>query len=138
MKLHWYDGNQVPGQLAGRKIQAYGVMGVLFIGEKGDLFSDYTRHQFFPKDKTTRLEIPEMTIPNSTGHYQEWITACKTGSETTCNFDYSGALTEAVLLGNVAFRSGKKLHWDAATMSAVNHPAAEQYLRREYRKGWEL
>lgn len=62
----------------------------------------------------------------------------KTGSATTCNFDYSGALTEAVLLGNVAFRTGQRLAWDADALKVTNCPEAEQFLRREYRKGWEL
>ena len=81
---------------------------------------------------------PARTIPNSIGHHKEWVKACKTGSPTTCNFDYSGALTEAVLLGNVAYRTGKKLYWDPAKLVATNCPEADQLLRREYRKGWTL
>jgi len=76
--------------------------------------------------------------PNSPGHHQEWISACKTGSTTTCNFDYSGALTESVLLGNVAYRTGKQLQWDAEHLKAANCPEAEKLIRREYRKGWSL
>ncbi|MFO7904240.1 MAG: gfo/Idh/MocA family oxidoreductase, partial [Pirellulaceae bacterium] len=72
------------------------------------------------------------------GHHQEWITACKTGAATTCNFDYSGALTEAVLLGNVAFRAGEKLQWDAENLKTPNCPEADRFVRREYRKGWSL
>ena len=52
---------------------------------------------------------PNARSHSSIGHHAEWIAACKTGSPTTCNFDYSGALTEAVLLGNVSYRSGKPL-----------------------------
>jgi hypothetical protein len=72
------------------------------------------------------------------GHHREWIQACKTGGPTTCNFDYSGPLTEAVLLGNVAFRAGSKLQWDAENLKATNCPEADRYVRREYRHGWEL
>ena len=64
--------------------------------------------------------------------------ACKTGAPTTCNFTYAGWLTEANHLGNVAFRVGKKLNWDAANLKATNAPEADQYIRREYRKGWSL
>ena len=80
----------------------------------------------------------EPTIPASVGHHNEWINACKTGSVTTCNFDYAGAVTETVLLANVAFRHGSKIEWDAAKMRIPNAPSAEQYLRREYRNGWTL
>ena len=64
--------------------------------------------------------------------------ACKTGEPTTCNFEYAGWLTEANHLGNVAYRVGKKLEWDAATMKATNCPEADAFIRREYRKGWKL
>jgi hypothetical protein len=82
--------------------------------------------------------IPPATIPNSIGHHAEWIEACKTRGPTTCNFDYSGALAEAVLLGNVSYRSGQRLEWDADRLVATNCPDAAQYLRREYRSGWTL
>ena len=61
-----------------------------------------------------------------------------TGAPTTCNFAYSGALSEAVLLGNVAFRVGKKIEWDGEKMKATNAPEADKYVREEYRKGWAL
>jgi hypothetical protein len=68
-------------------------------------------------------------IPESIGHHKEWITACKTGSPTTCNFDYGGALTEMVLLGNVAYRAGRKLKWDPVHLKATNCPDADRDLR---------
>ena len=64
--------------------------------------------------------------------------ACKGQGKALANFDYSGWLTESNHLGNVAFRVGKKLEWDPVTMRAKNAPAADQYLQREYRKGWAL
>jgi hypothetical protein len=64
--------------------------------------------------------------------------ACKGGKPALCNFDYAGPLSEAVLLGTVAYRVGRKLPWDAASLTAVNCPEADQYIRRTYRKGWEL
>ena len=59
-------------------------------------------------------------------------------SPTTCNFEYSGWLTEANHLGNVAYRVGKALEWDAKAGKARNAPEAESFLRREPRKGWSL
>ncbi len=58
------------------------------------------------------------------------------GYPCTCNFDYSGALTEAVLLGNVAYRTGKKIEWDAKNLKVTNCPEAAQYLSYKYRPGW--
>ena len=64
--------------------------------------------------------------------------ACKTGEPTTCNFEYAGWLTEANHLGNVAFRTGARLEWDAANLRATNCSDAERFLRRDYRAGWKL
>ena len=78
-------------------------------------------------------------IPNSIGHWAEWAEACKSRGPTTCNFDYSGALAEAVLLGNVSYRAGgKKLTWDADSLKATNCPEADAFIKREYRAGWTL
>jgi hypothetical protein len=72
------------------------------------------------------------------GHHREWIQAVRTRGPTTCNFDYSGALAEAVLLGNVSYRTGKKLEWDADGARVTNCPEAAAFIRREYRRGWTL
>ena len=85
-----------------------------------------------------RQRIAHPTIPNSLGHHKEWTEACKTGGPTTCNFDYSGALSETVLLGTVAYRTGKKLQWDAENLKATNCPEADQFIRPKYREGWTL
>ena len=79
-----------------------------------------------------------MTIARSPGHHREWLQKIlKNDTDTTCNFDYSGALTEAVLLGNVAYRSGKTLTWDAVKMT-TGATEADKFLHKEYRKGWGL
>ncbi len=110
----------------------------MFIGSEGMMFADYGNYRLFPAEKFAGFEPPKPTIPKSIGHHAEWIKACKDGSPMTCNFDYSGALSEAVLLGNVAFRVGTPLEWDAKNLKATNCPAADKYIRKEYREGWEV
>ena len=102
------------------------------------LIADYGRHLLLPEDKFADFKRPDPFIPESIGHHREWIEACKTGGPTTCNFDYSGALTEAALLCNVALRTGKKLTWDAKKLKAIGCPEADAFIRRKYRKGWTL
>ncbi len=133
--LTWYDGNMIPKEVAGEKVPASGVM---FIGTEGKMFADYGRYKLFPADKFAGFPRPAPPIPPSIGHHNEWIKACKEGTPTTCNFDYSGALTEAVLLGNVAYRTGQALEWDAKNLQATNCPEADQYIRKNYRQGWEV
>ncbi|MGB7345275.1 MAG: Gfo/Idh/MocA family oxidoreductase [Pirellulaceae bacterium] len=135
VKLTWYDGDKTPREVAGEKVPSSGVM---FVGSKGNMFANYGSYRLFPRDKFSDFEPPAESIPNSIGHHAEWIKACKDGSPTTCNFDYSGALSETVLLGNVAYRVGKKIQWDAKSLTATNCPEADQYINKEYRAGWEV
>src|SRR5205085_1949445 len=90
--------------------------GVLFIGDKGMLIADYGKYQLLPEKQFEGFKPPEPFIPNSIGHHKEWVEACKTGGATTCNFDYSGALTESAILGTVSYRSGTSFEWDAAKL----------------------
>ena len=139
VKLTWYDGSRAhkPDFPAGCNI-APGGMGVLFIGTEGMLRANYATLALFPEEKFKDFKAPAPTIPRSIGHHKEFFEACKSGGPTTCNFDYAGALTEAVLLGAVAYRVGKKLDWDAANLKARNCPQADAYLRPHYREGWTL
>lgn len=91
-----------------------------------------------PAERFASFTPPEPFVPDSIGHHEEWIEACKTRGATTCGFEYSGVLTEAVLLGNVACRSGRRLEWNAASLSIPNAPGAEALLRRESRRGWAV
>ena len=91
-----------------------------------------------PEREFADYRRPDPTIPDSIGHHAEWVRACKTGAPTLCHFGYSGPLTEANHLGNVAYRAGRRIEWDAARMRIPNAPAAEQFLGREYRRGWSL
>jgi predicted dehydrogenase len=132
--LKWYDGGKRPSHFDDPKFPKWGD-GTLFIGEKGMLLAGYNDRKLLPEKEFADFKEPKPTIADSIGHHKEWIQACKNGTATTCNFDYSGALTEAALLGDVAYRSGKPLIWDAMNLK-VNESEAEKFLRTEYRKSW--
>lgn len=135
--MTWYQGEMKPKIWEEKGIPQW-ESGVLFIGDKGMLLADYGRHKLLPEDKFADFKAPTPFIPESIGHHEEWIRACKTGDPTTCHFDYSGALTEANHLGNVAYRTGKKIIWDPVHMKAKGVPEADIIIHRHYRKGWDL
>jgi len=139
VRLHWHDGGRLPAAFddAELALPKWTGGGTLFIGEKGMLLADYGRFVLLPAGKWNDFEAPAQTIPDSIGHYAEWLNAIREGGPTTCNFEYSGALTETVLLGNVAFRTGKAFDWDGPNLRAST-PAAQALIRREARKGWEF
>ena len=132
--LTWFHGVNGP-DLDGKVTHDGYSSGVLFEGASGSLLANYGQHRFL---KQPDGALPKPTIARSVGHHREWLQAIRTGGTTTCNFDYSGALAETVLLGNVAYRAGGKLTYDGRTGRVTGNANAERYLRREYRKGWTL
>ena len=132
--ITWYHGGWKP---KGAEVYGKG-SAVLFEGTDGRLLADYTTRKLFMQAGKDAHPV-KPSIPDSIGHHREWIEAVKTGGPTTCNFQYGAKLTEAGLLGNVSYRAGqRRLEWDAAQMRATNVPEADEFLRREYRKGWTL
>ena len=137
-----YKGNPEIIELAERVVTLLrGVKGFKDMGgqvHRGMLLSDYGRHVLLPEQEFANFQRPAPFIPPSKGHWAEWIHACKTGDPTTCNFEYAGCLTEANHLGNLAFRLGKKLEWDADALRCTNAPEADPLIHRDYRTGWHL
>jgi predicted dehydrogenase len=142
VKVTWYDGGMRPPRPEeledGRQV---GDNGKLFIGDKGKMLDE----RIIPETKMKEYGKPKQLLDRSPGHHIEWIEACKGGKPAGSNFDHAGPLAEAVLLGNVALRpelkeigNRKKLLWDPEKFEITNMPEANQFLRREYRKGWTL
>jgi len=143
VKLTWYDGGMRPPRPDELEDdRQMGTNGALFIGDKGKMLSG----RLIPESKMSEYKKPDPTIPRSPGHHIEWIEACKGGKPAGSNFpDHAGLLAQAVLLGNVALRpelkermNRTKLMWDGENMKITNVPDANQFLQREYRKGWTL
>ena len=127
------DGERLPG----------GSSGQLFVGDDGVIGADmYAREpQVFPATlhRDVIASPPPPRYPRSPGVYLEWIEACKGNGTAGSSFpDHSGPLTEVVLLGNLAVRTGKPIEWDAARMRATNAPEANALLDEPYRAGWKL
>ncbi len=138
VKLTWYQGGEKPALLTDEQKKQWG-SGVLFVGQKGRLYADYGRIVLLPEEQYKNFERPKPFIPDSIGHHAEWIKACKEGGPTTCQFSYSGPLTECALLGIVSHRVGnKKLEWDWKAMKATNCPEADAFIHHDYRPGWKL
>ena len=135
----WYDGDNrpfLPKELEpGRKLPG---QGGLYYGEKGTIMAPHMGGpRLIPESKMKGFKV-EPFLPRGVNHYEEWIRACKGGPKPSASFDYSGPLSETILLGNVAARAGQKLFWDGPNFKVTNMPDAEKYLKREYREGWSL
>ena len=145
--MKWYDGVNHPpipkGMPKGFKLPN---QGGLYYGDKGILLLPHMTGSspknvgpvLLPLSKMKGFEAPKQLYERGIDHYQEWVRACKGEGKALTPFDYSGPLTETVLLGNVAARVGEKLQWNAKKMSITNLPEANAFLSRQYRKGWSL
>ncbi|MEC8942399.1 MAG: Gfo/Idh/MocA family oxidoreductase, partial [Verrucomicrobiota bacterium] len=136
LPLTWYHGRYPDHLLTPEQHKRWG-SGILFVGTKGQLISNYGSHMLLPEKYFKDFAPPRPFVQNSRGHHQEWVNAIKAGGSTTCRFDYSGPLSETVLLGNVAFRAGQKIEWDYRHMKATNCPEADQFIQHHYRGEWD-
>ncbi len=137
VKVTWYQGKMKPKIWEDKGIPQWG-SGVLFIGEKGMLLSDYGKHKLLPEEEFKDFEPPKPFIRPSPGQHLEWLQAITKGTPTSSPFSYAGPLTEANHLGNVAYRAGEKLHWDSNNLRVTNTRKADEFLGREPRAGWSL
>jgi predicted dehydrogenase len=144
VKWTWYDGGMQPpapaALEAGRSLLARG--GTLIIGSKATVMADenYQGVRIIPEARMKELapKLPAKTIPRIPGgdHLAEWINACKGGTPAGSNFEHASALTETVLLGNVALRAGRRIEWDSARLQVTNFPSANHYVTKQYRPGF--
>jgi predicted dehydrogenase len=143
--LTWYDGGLRPSRpTAFVKGDLVGANGLMLVGDDGLLMSDWDDWWLLPDELAKAYGDPPKVLPRSPGHYEEWLLACRGGEPAGACFDFAGPLTETVLLGNIALRgqlreglTQKRLMWDAEGMTFPGSPEAEQFLRREYRTGWQ-
>ncbi|HVW00540.1 MAG TPA: Gfo/Idh/MocA family oxidoreductase [Planctomycetaceae bacterium] len=138
LKLTWYDGEGKfpPREALGLPSDfALPASGSVLIGEKGTLVIPHVGHpQLFPTESFANFSWPEL---GDVDHYVQWADACRGAGETTSKFDYSGPLTETVLLGTVAIRKrGETLAWNAAELKTDN-ASANALVTKSYRQGWE-
>jgi predicted dehydrogenase len=148
VNLTWWDGGIMPPRpeiLEPDDELGDSDGGAIYIGEKGVLINGcYGKNpRVFPEDKmkeTGKIPASIERIPGGlSGHEKDWVRACKGGKPASANFEYSGPLSEMVLMGNLAVRfPNRKLLWDGEAMKVTNDAGADAYVRRKYRQGWSL
>ena len=139
LNITWYDGDERPPKeaqaaLGARRLPA---QGSIFIGTKGAmLLAHIGMPVLLPEEQYKGFPIP---APEPANHYFQFVDAISGKAKATTALDYSGPLTEAVLLGPVATRfPNTTLEWDARKMKFKNSREATRYVRRQYRAGWKV
>jgi predicted dehydrogenase len=148
VKFTWYDGGLKPPRPEeleeGRDWRGEGEEmdeGLLFVGDRGKILCSFNggHPKLIPQSRMDAYKQPPPTLPRSPGNEREWLDACK-GSKVKPggSFEFSGMVTETLLLGNLAVRAGEKLNWDRANLKVLNSDAAQKLVSPERRRGWEL
>jgi predicted dehydrogenase len=139
VNVTWYDGDQRPPKdvLAVLGETEVPDQGSIFLGTKGNMLLPHIgRPVLLPEAAFEGYE--KIRVPGD-DHWQQWVEACLGKGKPAATFDYSGPLTESVLLGSVASRfRNVTLQWDTAKLRFTNTPEANRYVRRAYRKGWDV
>jgi len=131
LRIYWYDGGKQPPA----EITAGGRGGLIWIGAKGSLPQGRGP---FRGEKTEPYPTPPQREWGREEVHKDWVTAVKAGKQAPCHFGYAGPFTEAYQLPNIALRVGHRIEWDPLAFRITNCREANQYLTREYRRGWEL
>jgi predicted dehydrogenase len=133
--LFWYDGGLKPPRPQelepGRDLPGEGDM---YVGDKGTILEG----RIIPESKMKAYTQPPKTLKRRLGTWAEWVEAIRGGEPAGCNFDQATLITEAVLLGNIAIRTGKTLDYDGQAARFTNNDAANEYIKPTYRSGWSL
>jgi predicted dehydrogenase len=145
VRVKWYEGPSLPEAPAGYDGGAPGGEGgMIMVGEKGGIAHGgmrpdspmlYPRATWEAYRASGDKQVPK-TLARTGGIYRDWMDAIKNGKKSCADFSYSGPLTEAILLGTLAIRTGKTVKWDAAKMEITDNPEAAKMINPEAREGW--
>ena len=139
LTLYWYDGGKRPPDSVRALLgeQRLRNQGSIYIGNEGVLYAPYIDPPvLLPADKFKDVKLPN---PGGNDHYLQFVDACRGNGQASAPFDYSGPLSESVLLGCLATRFPKTtLEWDPAALKVTNVSEANAFVRRRYREGWEV
>lgn len=157
--LHWMDGGIQPArpeELGPNEVFGDGGNGILLIGDKGKILADtYGENaRLLPTSRKENVALKYERVPGAAGgHYAQWVEACIAGygkKEVSAPFEISGPLTEALLMANLAIRGADlrvdgnypgrnlKLLWDNQAMKVTNFDIVNQFVKRQYRQGWDV
>ncbi len=135
--MWWYDGGELPpDELRGQVGTKMPDQGSLVVGTDGILVLPHGGEPFtVPEARLATVQKPALPFRD---HYAEFLDAVLAGTGScSAGFDYSGPLTESVIIGNVAaYYPGETLDFDAARLTFTNKPDASAHLTRTYRKSW--
>jgi hypothetical protein len=133
VRVTWYDGGLKPPRPPALT-EPLQPEGILYIGDEGQMLGT----TILDAKRAEQFSATPKTLPRRAGTWAEWFTAVQGGEPASCSFDWAGPLTELVLLGNIALRTGRSLAWDGEAMRFPSDQEANKRIQEPYREGWSL
>ena len=142
VELYWYDGGlqpPIPAELESDK-RKMPEEGLLFVGDKGKILATFNggSPRIIPESKMKAYTLPPKTLPRPKDELDQWVNAIRTGEKSGADYSVIKNINETICLGTIALRVPEKMYWDEKQMKISNNEDANQYIYRDYRKGWEL
>jgi predicted dehydrogenase len=136
--INWYDGGlqpERPAELEDGREMGEENEGLLFVGDHGTLMCGFEgkNPKLIPESRMVAFQPPPKTLPRSPGHYREWIEAARGGKAGAAEFNFEAPVAEALMLGNIAVRTGKTLRWDSAAMKITNDASLQPFVAPPHR-----
>ena len=142
--VKWIEGPRLPKAPKGYDWEIKGNGGFIMVGEKGGISHDGMRPnspRLYPKSrwesyrKNANERVPK-TLKRVPGIHNDWVNGIRNSEMTVSDFSYSGPLTESIILGTLAIRTGKDLEWSSKDMKISGNQEAADLVNVEARKGW--
>ena len=142
--VKWIEGPRLPKAPKGYDWEIKGNGGFIMVGEKGGISHDGMRPnspRLYPKSrwesyrKNANERVPK-TLKRVPGIHNDWVNGIRNSEMTVSDFSYSGPLTESIILGTLAIRTGKGLEWSSKDMKISGNQEAADLVNVEARKGW--
>jgi predicted dehydrogenase len=118
--------------------------GVAFVGETGTLVVDRSKWRVFPEMNDGKPQTPEVPITRASDnglerHTADFIACIKDRSRTpACPIEAAANTAIVCQMGNVAWRTGNKLYWDAAAGAFKDDAEANALMTPRYRDPYRL
>jgi len=143
--LYEFDGfNLVWDSAMGIDNGSYGRdHGIAFIGNNGTLILSRGGWEVIEEKQSNNKVSKPLIKPSDNGldkHWLNFVEAIKTNKKEILNCDVEAAAHVAIVaqMGNIAFRSGKKLSWNKESGKFSDKKVNEEYLTARYHNGYKL
>ena len=143
--LYEFDGfNMVWDSAMGIDNGSYGRdHGIAYIGNNGTLIVNRGGWEVI-EEKQSKSKVSKAFVkPSDNGldkHWENFVSCVKSRKteDLHCSIQAGAHVATVAQMGNIAFRSGKKLVWDGAKERFTDEDINKEYLLKEYHNGYKL